>query len=80
MNLSGIENQINKIINDHNEEYISKILMDTLVRCMYKSLVYLCKKYEINEVLFGGGVSASKYISNELSNKLKKRKNKSLFY
>ena len=34
MNLSGIENQINKIINDYNEEYISKILMDTLVRCM----------------------------------------------
>ena len=79
MNLSGIENQINKIINNHNEEYISKILMDTLVRCMYKSLVYLCKKYDINEVLFGGGVSASKYINKELSNKLKKEKLKAYF-
>ncbi len=72
MNLSGIENQINKVLNDYSKEYISKLLLDTLVRCMYKSLSYICKKYEIDEVLFAGGVSASKYISKELKNKLKK--------
>ncbi|WP_455538143.1 Kae1-like domain-containing protein [Terrisporobacter sp.] len=79
MNLSGIENQINKIINEYDEKYMSKLLLDTLVRCMYKSLVYLCKKYDINEVLFGGGVSASKYINKELTNKLKKEKIKAYF-
>ena len=79
MNLSGIENQINKIINDYPKEYICKLLLDTLTRCMYKSLSYICKKYEIYEVLFAGGVSASKYISKELSNKLKKEKIKSYF-
>ena len=79
MNLSGIENQINKIINDYDSEYISKILLDTLVRCMYKSLIFVCEKYNINEVLFGGGVSASKYINKELSNKLKNKKIKSYF-
>ena len=51
MNLSGIENQINKIINDYNEEYISKILMDTLVRCMYKSLVYLSNINERSRII-----------------------------
>ena len=79
MNLSGIENQINKIINDYDKQYLSKILLDTLVRCMYKSLVFICKKYNIDEVVFGGGVSASKYISSKLNEKLKKDKLKVYF-
>lgn len=79
MNLSGIENQINKIIHDYNEEYISKILLDTLVRSMYKSLTYICEKYELKEVLFGGGVSASEYIKKELSEKLKRKNIKAYF-
>ena len=66
MNLSGIENQMNKIINNYDNQYLSKILLDTLVRSMYKSLIYICDKYELKEVLFGGGVSASKYIKKEL--------------
>ena len=70
MNLSGIENQINKIIDDYDKDYMSKILLDTLTRSMYKSLIFICKRYDINEVLFGGGVSASKYINKELSKKL----------
>lgn len=72
MNLSGIENQINKVLNDYPKEYTCKLLLDTLVRCMYKSLAYICREYEINEVLFAGGVSASKYISKELRNKFKR--------
>lgn len=79
MNLSGIENQINKIIHDYNEEYISKILLDTLVRSMYKSLTHICEKYEVKEVLFGGGVSASEYIKKELSEKLKRENIKAYF-
>ena len=79
MNLSGIENQINKIINDYDKEYLSKILLDTLVRSMYKSLIYICEKYELKEVVFGGGVSASKYIRKELNEKLKREKIKAYF-
>lgn len=79
MNLSGIENQINKMINDYDKEYLSKILLDTLVRSMYKSLTYICHKYELKEVLFGGGVSASKYIRKELSKKLKRENIKAYF-
>ncbi|MEW9080384.1 Kae1-like domain-containing protein [Terrisporobacter glycolicus] len=79
MNLSGIENQINKIIHDYNEEYISKIFLDTLVRSMYKSLTHICEKYELKEVLFGGGVSASEYIKKELSEKLKRENIKAYF-
>lgn len=79
MNLSGIENQINKIIKDYDKEYLSKILLDTLVRSMYKSLTYICEKYNIKEVVFGGGVSASQYIKKELSEKLKREKIKPYF-
>lgn len=79
MNLSGIENQINKIIDEYDKEYVSKILLDTLARCMYKSLIYICDKYNMKEVLFSGGVSASKYIEKEISKKLKKENIKSYF-
>ena len=82
MNLSGIENQLNKIIdNEENvdEKYLSKLLMDTITRCIVKALDYLCKKYEINEVLFVGGVSASKYLSKNVKDKLVKSKIKAYF-
>ena len=72
MNLSGIENQVNKIINNHSEEYISKLLLDTISRNLIKSLLYISKKYNIEEVVFVGGVSASKYISTKLKRELKK--------
>ncbi len=82
MNLSGIENQLNKIIadgEDVDKAYLSKLLMDSIVRCMLKSLSYLCKKYETYEVVFAGGVSASKYISKNLTQKLKKYNIKTYF-
>lgn len=82
MNLSGIENQLNKIIDSEgsvDENYLSKLLMDTIVRCMEKLLSYLCKKYNTYEVVFAGGVSASEYISKYLTQKLKKYKIKTYF-
>ena len=79
MNLSGIENQINKMIGKYDYKYISKMLLDTLVRCMYKSLLHICKKYDINEVVFGGGVSASLYINKELTKKLNKERIETYF-
>lgn len=79
MNLSGLENQINKLIKEENKEYIAKLILDTTVRCMYKSILHISKFYEVNEVVFAGGVSASKYISKELTLRLSKSKIKAYF-
>lgn len=72
MNLSGLENQINNLIENNSKEYIAKILLDSIVRNIYKSIIYISKNYNLNEVVFAGGVSASKYIKKELNSKLKK--------
>ena len=79
MNLSGIENQVNKIINDYSKEYISKLLFDTICRNIIKSITYISNKYDLNEVIFAGGVSASKYISNKLKKDLSKHNIKAYF-
>ncbi|MEF9991098.1 MAG: O-sialoglycoprotein endopeptidase [Romboutsia sp.] len=79
MNLSGLENQLNKLLNTKDNEYISKLILDSIVRNIDKSILYLCKKYDINEVVFAGGVSASEYISKEIKNKLIKKGIKSYF-
>lgn len=72
MNLSGLENQINNLIENNSKEYIAKILLDSIIRNIYKSIIYISKNYNLNEVVFAGGVSASKYIKKELNYKLKK--------
>lgn len=79
MNLSGLENQVKKIIVQKDKEYISKLLLDAVVRNMLKSIIYLTKAYNVNEVVFAGGVSASKYVSKELILKLKKYKTNAYF-
>lgn len=82
MNLSGIENQLDKIIKQNKnleKPYLSKILMEAIIRCMQKSLIYLCEKYNTYEVIFAGGVSASEYISKNLAHKLQKYKIKTYF-
>lgn len=72
MNLSGIENQINKIIDDYSKEYICKLLLDTVCRNILKSVLYISRENNINEVIFAGGVSASKYISRKIKSELSK--------
>ena len=74
MNLSGLENQINKIIDSEDCKYISKLLLEAVVRNMYKSLIYISKLYNINEVVFCGGVAASEYVRTNLSIKLRREK------
>ena len=74
MNLSGLENQVNKLIDSEDSKYISKLVLDAVVRNMYKSLTYICDLYNVNEVIFCGGVAASKYLRNNLSTKLRKDK------
>ena len=82
MNLSGIENQLDKIMSNQKEidkSFLSKLLMDAIIRNMFKSLSYLCEKHGVYEVVFAGGVSASKYISKNLTQKLKKYNVKAYF-
>jgi N6-L-threonylcarbamoyladenine synthase len=79
MNLSGIENQINRYVNDYDEAYVSKLLMDSIVRNLYKSLIYVCNEYDIDEVVFAGGVASSKYINDNLKKRLYKQGIKSYF-
>lgn len=73
MNLSGLENQINKIIDKKDDKYISKLLLNAIVKTLEKSLLYVCQKYNVDEVVFAGGVSASKYISTEINKRLSKK-------
>lgn len=79
MNLSGLENQVKKIMFEKDKGYISKLVLDAVVRNMLKSIIYLTKAYNVNEVVFAGGVSASKYVSKELIVKLKKYKTNAYF-
>lgn len=74
MNLSGIENQLDKLINTCSDKFISKLLMDAIVRNLSKTLIYLCEENNIYEVVFAGGVSSSEYIKNNLVKKLRKDK------
>ena len=73
MNLSGLENQTIKLIDKRNNQYISKLVLDSVVKNMYKSLLYISEKYKIDEIVFAGGVSASKYVSEKLSYELKRQ-------
>ncbi|MEG2246779.1 MAG: O-sialoglycoprotein endopeptidase [Peptostreptococcaceae bacterium] len=79
MNLSGIENQLDKCIKQYDEGYTSKLLMDSIVRNLYKVLKYLCKDNDINEVVFAGGVASSEYIKINLIKKLSKSNIKCCF-
>ena len=72
MNLSGLENQINKIMELEDNEYVSKLVLDSVVKNLYKSLTYISKLYNINEVVFCGGVAASEYVKINLTSKLKR--------
>ena len=79
MNLSGLENQINKIIEVEDSKYISKLVLDSVVRNLYKALTYISRLNNIDEIVFCGGVAASEYVRNNLSVKLKKEKIYSYF-
>lgn len=79
INLSGIENQITELIKEKDEYYICKITLDTITRILAKIIDYACDKYDVYEVVFAGGVSASKYIKENLYKKIKNNKIKVYF-
>lgn len=79
MNISGIENQVYKLMKNKDKHYISKAVMNSVVKSLEKALIFVCEKYELREVVFVGGVASSKYISKELSEKLYRKNINSFF-
>lgn len=73
MNLSGLENQIEKLIEKgYDNTYISKVTFDLIIKNIEKVLNFACDKYNVKEVLFVGGVSSSCYIREKIKDKLDK--------
>ncbi|CAH2212887.1 tRNA (adenosine(37)-N6)-threonylcarbamoyltransferase complex transferase subunit TsaD [Tepidibacter aestuarii] len=79
INFSGVENQIFSIIDDYSNEYISKVILNSILDSIYKSIIYLSDKYNIKDVLFVGGVSSSEYISCNMIDKLSNNKINAFF-
>lgn len=70
MNISGLENQVYKLMEEKDKYYVSKAVMNAAVKSLEKALRFVCDEYEIDDVVFVGGVASSKYISERLSKKL----------
>lgn len=73
MNFSGTETKIYSLIEKHSNDYICRLALSSISDSLFKSLLYLCKKYDVENVLFVGGVSSSKYISLDLRTRLKNK-------
>lgn len=73
INVSGVENQAYKLMEEKNNNYVSKAVMNSIIKSLEKAIVFSCEKFEIYDVVFVGGVASSKYISNVLTKKLLKK-------
>lgn len=62
LNLSGIESQGQRTIESYPPDEIAWSLMDRLCCSVKKMTLQLCKKYQISDFIFAGGVSASQYL------------------
>lgn len=70
VNLSGIETQCQRIIKEYGREVLSASLMDALSRSILEMTVFLCRKYEINDFIYAGGVSCSLFLRQYLTENL----------
>lgn len=75
-NLSGMENYFKNLINNHlyNIEDILATLFYTISLFLYTSIINGCAKYDVENVLLTGGVSANKIIRQCLRDKFNKSK------
>ena len=79
MNISGLENQVYKLMEEKDKYYVSKAVMNATIKSLEKALRFVCDKYSIEDVVFVGGVASSKYISEKLSKKLQRNNINSFF-
>lgn len=79
MNISGLENQVYKLMEEKDKYYVSKAVMNAAIKSLEKALRFVCDKHSIEDVVFVGGVASSKYISEKLSKKLQRNNINSFF-
>ena len=79
MNISGLENQVYKLMEEKDKYYVSKAVMNAAIKSLEKALRVVCDKHSIEDVVFVGGVASSKYISEKLSKKLQRNNINSFF-
>lgn len=69
-NLSGLETQLLKLIEDgNNPKYVVFIAFSEIARIMNELVTSLGNQYKINDFIFAGGVSSSKFIRNMITSK-----------
>ena len=79
MNISGLENQVYKLMEEKDKYYVSKAVMNAAIKSLEKALRFVCDKHSIEDVVFVGGVASSKYISERLTKKLQRNNINSFF-
>ena len=76
LNLSGIDTQVKRIIQDNdkidNADKLIRELFEKTSDAMYKMIVQGVEKTRINKVIMAGGVSSSKFIKDNISHRLEK--------
>ena len=70
---------VSRSTGDDQKDLTAKLMSEKNITNIIKSITYISKKYDLNEVIFAGGVSASKYISNKLKKDLSKHNIKAYF-
>lgn len=75
VNLSGIETQGQRFLGSQPTEQIIENLFSTLAQSIGQMTVQIAEKYQVEDFIFAGGVSSSKYIRNYLNKILPKHLN-----
>ena len=72
VNLSGIETQCSKILNDYSQVEILEDLFEKLSASIMEMTMQLSYKYGIDDFIYAGGVSCSRYMRNFLAENIYK--------
>ena len=67
VNLSGIETQCQRVIEDYPQEELIDALFERLCESVADMTTQLAHKYDINNFIYAGGVSCSTFMRNYLS-------------
>lgn len=70
VNLSGIETQGQRLINDCTKEELISGLFKTLAKSISDMTLQIADKYSVHDFIFAGGVSSSQFIREYLNNSL----------
>ncbi len=67
VNLSGIETQCRREMENYPQEELIEALFERLCESVARMTIQLSDKYKINDFIYAGGVSCSKFMRNYLS-------------